>query len=86
MARELDSFPEPERRDRKYPWSEWLDGKVREAVAGEDFEIEPEAFQNLLYQRATREGQGTKVKTLRRQTDDGTPTIVFQFIRDGEDT
>lgn len=81
MARRLDSFPERERRAGKYPWSEWTDGSIWEVVEGADFDVEPEAFQNLLYQRATREGDGVKVKTLRRETEDGQVAIVFQFIR-----
>jgi hypothetical protein len=36
-------FPEPRTRN-KYPWSEWLDGRVWALKQGEDFTVNPTNF------------------------------------------
>jgi hypothetical protein len=51
MARVLDSFPSAADSGR-YPWDEWLDGQVRELIAGEDFTVGVEAFRRAAYTAA----------------------------------
>ena len=40
MARVIDTFPAHTNQSR-YPWDEWLDGRVWELVQGEDFDAKP---------------------------------------------
>jgi hypothetical protein len=78
MARVIDNFPATATQSR-YPWDEWLDGRVWELVAGEDFTSKPETFrQNAAIQAQRR---GGKSKT--RMVEDGDRHIVvLQMQRD----
>ena len=75
MAEILEEFPLTQnRRNSKYPWEEWSDGKIRKAVNGEDYETSTSDFRSMLHAAATRVGM--KVKT-RKDPDD--KFLVFQF-------
>lgn len=68
--------------DRKlYPWEKWLDGQVREATQGVDFNIDPQSFRTSVAVAARRRGLGVRV-TARGKT------VVFQSypLNEGDDT
>lgn len=78
MARTLETFPVP-RGQMRYPWDEWLDGRVWELVAGEDFTAKvPTLKANAQLQAKKRNG---RVRT--RQLREGErQKVVLQFRRD----
>lgn len=76
MARVIDKLPGEHQAHGKYPWSEWTDGQVWLAVAGEDFTCAPESFRAVLHNRATFERLSVSV----RKCPDG---MAFQFSRNG---
>lgn len=41
-------------RPSKYPWDVWLDGETRTLIRGEDFDISPASFRNIVLQAADR--------------------------------
>ena len=45
----------------KYPWDEWMDGRIYEIKQGVDFDGKPAPFRAYLYQHAIRNGM--KVRT-----------------------
>ena len=62
MAKILDETQAPTgRHGVRYPWDEWLDGKPRELVPGEDFKIKSASMRVLVYQAAYK--RGLKVAT-----------------------
>lgn len=44
----------PPRRDVKYPWDSYTDGRTYKFVKGEDFDTEPNIFANAARNAATR--------------------------------
>lgn len=44
-------------RIRRYPWTEWLDGKVRRLHKGKDFFCAMETLQNAFYARCSKAGK-----------------------------
>lgn len=56
MARCLERLPEPpSRRQSKYPWELWLDGRAWQLLHGEDFTCTRNTFrQNAYYQASSR--------------------------------
>jgi len=77
MARVIDTFPAPKTTSR-YPWDEWLDGQIRELVAGEDFTSKPETLRQNAALQAQKRGGRAKTRLL----DDGEQkVIVLQFER-----
>lgn len=78
MARVIDNFPAATSQSR-YPWDEWLDGRVWELVAAEDFSSKPETIRQNAAVQAQR--RGGNVKT--RMVEDGERQIVvLQMQRD----
>lgn len=51
MAQPVSEMP-----SRKYPWEEWLDGRVWELVPGEDFVVTIASFLSLAHWQAKRRG------------------------------
>jgi hypothetical protein len=77
MAKVLDSFPDAAKHSREnYPWDEWLDGKIRELRAGEDFWIKRQSFRARAMQKAYDRGGTVRMANM----DDG-KTIVLQFVK-----
>lgn len=75
MARELDAFPEDLAGVRnKYPWDTWLNGKVWELEAGEDFVVKLDSFKGAAL--AAARSRNGKLRTARR----GEKTLVIQFV------
>ena len=66
MAKLVAKMPEKYNHKRaKYPWGEWLDGRVWELTEGEDF-IKPEGcsisrFRNVVYVAAKKRGKKARV-------------------------
>jgi len=56
MAEPVDKF-EFRRSNNKYPWQEWLDGRIWKATLGEDFHITPESFKASVYNAAQARGK-----------------------------
>lgn len=80
MAERLDEWPEEfSRYTARYPWTEWMDGKVWKITHGEDFQCEIENMRQNIYSKAF--SNGMKARTTTRLADG---VIVFQFIT--EDT
>ena len=46
----------PVGRPRKYPWDEWMDGKVHSALAGRDFHLSVRGFRDALRQKGYHSG------------------------------
>lgn len=87
MARELDSFEDARkslrRAERKYPWSQWANGKPWEVVHGTDFECGPDSFVAIL--RAKARTLTMKVRIRRGFDDNDTAVIAFQFFKPTSD-
>jgi hypothetical protein len=76
MARQLDSFPASSAS--RYPWDEWLDGRVWELFRGEDFSAKvPTLISNA---RAQARRRGGLVRS-RLRDDAGRESIIIQFSR-----
>lgn len=57
MATELTPTDETDgHAQRRYPWSEWLNGSPWRLAMGEDFDMEPASFRTYLYRTAKRRG------------------------------
>jgi len=55
MAKILESFEFRKwTRNSKYPWNEWLDGKIRRFTRGEDFTCESRRFVSACHEAAKR--------------------------------
>ena len=77
MSEILDDYEWSEHikgRQAKYPWDEWIDGKTRKIVQGEDFTCKVPSMQTLL--RDTARFNNMSVRT--SVTDEG-KAIVFRF-------
>lgn len=46
----------PRQRRSKYPWKDMLDGRIKRARYGQDFEIEPDTFLTTVKNKARSEG------------------------------
>lgn len=60
-------------RPSQYPWDEWLDGKTRKIVHGEDFECKVESMASQVRNTANERGLSTSLRS-----DEETGTIIFQ--------
>ena len=49
---------------RKYPWEEWLDGRVWELTAGKDFDVTIESFRSTAIGKAGDLGGKLHTRTL----------------------
>jgi hypothetical protein len=77
VAEVLEAFPEPARRSR-YPWDEWLDGRVWRLRQGQDFEANPKTIRSRLQQNARK--RGGRARTL-EQHEGETVYVIVQFRR-----
>ena len=76
MAKKLDSFPAKHRPPYgKYPFHEWADGNVWEAVQGVDFKCSLISFAALIYKHADRNGIKCRVHK------PGDKRVIFQFYK-----
>jgi hypothetical protein len=72
MAKTLDTFPDYQSSQAKYPWSDWTDGQVWQIVQGEDFTLSPKSMRMTIAARASTLG-------LRVRTTVQGNTVTFQF-------
>ena len=75
MARTLERFPEPS--NAKYPWEEWLDGRVWELTPGEDFTAKVTTLRSNAQLQAKRRGGRVHVRHLDQGLD--AERLVLQF-------
>lgn len=83
MATVLDKktsieWDEPTTR-RKYPWDEWTNGEVWQAVEGEDFASNHAVFKTQLNSRAEKLGMEVKVKV--EKPEKSSVAVCFQFVK-----
>jgi hypothetical protein len=71
-------WDEPTTR-RKFPWDEWTNGEVWQAIEGEDFAANFAVFKTQLKTRA--EKLGVEVKTRVEKSDGGPVSVFFQFVK-----
>lgn len=58
MAEVLDSFDFIGRgRRQKYPWSDWLNGKIWKLTQGHDFSVSPGHMRNSVFTAARANGK-----------------------------
>ncbi len=76
MAEVLEVFPDREnKRNSKYPWDEWTDGKIRKAIKGEDYGTTTPDFRSMLHAAGSRFGLKVRTRTPKDQE-----SISFQFF------
>lgn len=76
MATTLDEYDFRHRGPiPKYPWREWLDGRIWKIVKGKDYEISTQQMRNSVAGAAARQGKAIRTEVV----DDG-KAIVFQAI------
>jgi hypothetical protein len=75
MARTLKKFdfPGAGRPGRRYPFDDWLDGRVWCVEPGVDFDSKPEAFRNYVHKAA--KARGLKVHTY---IEKETGAVIFE--------
>ncbi len=85
MAQEFGSFDEPlktiRRKERKYPWHQWMNGSVWELIRDEDFPCQIASFIAML--RAKASANGVKVSIRTGINDAGASVIAFRFFEKG---
>ena len=74
MAKVLKDFPVRAGKNSRYPWDEWLNGRVWRLVYGTDFHVTSHSFLGSLSYRAKR--SGIKVRT----QHDGNDALIIQAI------
>jgi len=57
-----------------YPWREWLDGQIREAVQGVDFKVTPKSFRATLITAAARQGLAVRTRLTEK-------SVIFQSYK-----
>ena len=64
MAEVLDQLPSASTgRSISYPWDEWMDGKARKLVKGEDFECSAKSMRCMAYAKSKKAGKHLKTRT-----------------------
>lgn len=48
----------------KYPWNEWLDGRIWEITQGEDYSIKPISMAQNVWKAARDNGKASKIKII----------------------
>ena len=76
MGEILDEFSFVGGPRGKYPWDEWLDGRIHRLQRGEDFEPSAQTFRGPCHFAAKQRGGQVRTKC------DGTESIVIQFFRE----
>lgn len=61
----------------RFPWDDWTNGEMYQAVQGDDFQCGPHSFTAQL--RAKSEKISKPVKTRVEQSDKGPASVFFQF-------
>lgn len=64
---------------RKFPWDEWTNGEVWQAIEGEDFAANHAVFKSQLRTRA--EKLGREVRTRVEKSENGSVSVFFQFAK-----
>lgn len=77
MAKTLEEFPESKRRG-KYPWHEWLDGRVWLLRRGEDYVTTSPSMRAIATSAAKKEGK--RLQTTITKDGDGTEALVIQVV------
>jgi hypothetical protein len=77
MAEVLDQLPSASTgRSVSYPWGEWMDGKARKLVRGEDFDCSPKSMRCMAYAKSKKAGKHLKTRTSPEE-----PTALWiQFV------
>ena len=76
MARIVDSFPA--RTGSRYPWPEWLDGRIWELERGVDFTASPTSIRTSAMHAATR--RGIKVRVSQKKNKVYVQALVKQAV------
>jgi len=76
MAKVLEQFDFKKGANAKYPWSEWLDGKIYKAFEDEDYDSF-HSFRHILYTQTDRKDVKVRVRRLREEK-----ATVFQFFKE----
>lgn len=63
MAEVLENFEFSHGSKAKYPWHQWLDGRIWKLTKGIDFDVSPSSFSVSAHQRANREGKKLRTST-----------------------
>lgn len=80
MAEIIEQWPTITRtRKSIYPWSEWMDGNIRQATEGKDFTSSLKTFVQGLYAHAARHGVKVEVRTAPAEG-----VVCFRFITEAE--
>jgi hypothetical protein len=83
MARRLKQFPgEALKSQRRYPWTEWIDGSAWEIRRGDDYDVATENMRVNLHLKA--DAVGRKVRTKKVSDGEG-EALAFQFIPSEEE-
>ena len=56
MAEIVDELPERKGKSNKYPWKDWLNGKVWKLTQGTDFTCSSQTFRGMVYSASHRKG------------------------------
>lgn len=66
----------------RFPWDEWLEGGIWQAVQGEDFQSSHPVFLQQLRKRAQNEGIEVKTRVEKpSEGQEGPVSVFFQFVR-----
>ena len=81
MAEVLDQLPSASTgRSISYPWDQWMDGKARKLVKGEDFSCSPKSMRCMAYAKSKKAN-----KHLKTRTNPGEPDALWiQFVDKSE--
>ena len=63
-------------RSSRYPWDDWMDGKLHTAVRGIDFFVETSQFQKYVHEKARSVG----LQAVTRAIGD---TVYFKIVEPG---
>jgi hypothetical protein len=64
---------------RKFPWDEWTNGEMWQAIEGEDFAANHAVFKSQLRTRA--EKLKMNVQTRVEKPENGSVSVFFQFVK-----
>jgi hypothetical protein len=77
MARTVDAFPQSPGAVRRYPWDQYMDGRVWILVPGEDFTAKPATFRTMATQQALKRGGRIRMRAV-KEGDQEALAIQFQ--------